>query len=161
MIDEVRISSVARAANQMQFFSPTVTISQNPVSQNVDYNQSVTFNSSATSLSALGYQWRFNSNSIAGATNTSYVIPNVGAANGGYYDVVVTNTSASSATSSAAFLVVGAANFLAHRYSFTNDDTDSIAGANGTNFGNATVSGGARSCWMGRRAPTCNCRADC
>jgi len=142
-IDEIRISSVARAANQMQFFSPFVTISQNPVSQNVDYNQSVTFSSSATSLTALGYQWRFNSNSIAGATNTGYVIPNVAAANAGYYDVVVTNTAGFSATSSPALLVVGAANFLAHRYSFTNDDTDSIAGANGANFGNAAVTGGA------------------
>jgi hypothetical protein len=42
-IDEVRISSVSRAANQMQFYSPLVTITQNPVNQNVDYNQPVSF----------------------------------------------------------------------------------------------------------------------
>jgi autotransporter-associated beta strand protein len=141
-IDEVRISNVARAANQMQFFSPTVTITQNPVSQNVDYNQPVTFSVGASSLTTLGYQWLFNSNAIAGATNTSYIIPHVSAANSGYYDVVVTNISGFANTSSVAALVVGAANFLTHRYSFTNDDTDSIGGANGTNFGDAYVTNG-------------------
>jgi autotransporter-associated beta strand protein len=142
-IDEVRISSVCRGSGQMQFYSPLVTITQNPVSQNVDYNQPVTFSVGAASQFALGYQWRFNSNSIAGATNTSYVITNVAAANRGYYDCVVTNTAAYTATSSPALLVVGAANFIANRYSFTTDASDSIGGQNGTLFGNATVTGGA------------------
>ena len=141
-IDEVRISSVARAANQMQFFSPVVTITQNPVSQNIDYNQLVTFSVGASSLTPLSYQWRFNSNSIAGATNSSYVITNVAAGDAGYFDVMVTNTAGYAATSSVARLVVGAANFLNHRYSFTTDTSDSIGGAWGTNFGNAIVSGG-------------------
>ena len=142
-IDEIRISSVARAANQMQFYSPLVTITQNPISQNVDYNQPVTFSVGASSLTPLGYQWLFNSNGIAGATNASYIITNVAAANAGYYNVVVTNTTGSSATSSVASLVVGAANFLGHRYSFTNDASDSVGGADGTLEGNATVTGGS------------------
>lgn len=142
-IDEVRISSVARAANEMQFYSPLVTITQAPVSQNVDYNQPVTFRVSASSLTPLSYQWRFNSNSISGATTASYTITNVAAANAGFYDVVVTNTAGLAATSSPALLVVGAANFLAHRYSFTTDTTDSVGGKTGTNFGNAVVTGGA------------------
>jgi len=142
-IDEVRISSVARAANQMQFFSALVSITQNPVSQNIDYNQKVTFSVGASSTTALGYQWRYNSNSIAGGTNSSYVITNVAASDKGYYDVVVTNTAGNAATSSPALLIVGAANFLNHRYSFTTDASDSIGSANGTLFGNATVSGGA------------------
>jgi autotransporter-associated beta strand protein len=142
-IDEVRISSVARAANQMQFFSPLVTITQNPVSQNIDYNQKVTFSVGASSTTSLGYQWFFNSNSIAGATNSSYVITNVAAANGGYYNAIVTNTASYAATSSPALLIVGAANFLNHRYSFTTDTSDSIGTANGTNFGTAIVNGGA------------------
>ena len=151
-IDEVRISDVARGSGQMQFYSPLVSITQNPVSQNVDYNQPVTFSVGASSQFALGYQWRFNSNSIAGATNTSYVITNVAASHKGYYDCVVTNTIAYAATSSPALLVVGAANFIANRYSFTNSSTDpssglivtpdSIGGQWGTNFGNATVTGG-------------------
>ena len=151
-IDEVRISNVARAANQMQFYSPLVTISANPISQNVDYNQPVTLSVSATSQYPLGYQWRFNSNSIAGATNTSYVITNVAAGNSGYYDCYVTNTIGHSATSTEAQLIVGAANFIANRYSFLTSsidpDTgllttpDSIGGQTGTNFGDATITGG-------------------
>src|SRR5205807_565905 len=138
-IDEVRISSVARAANQMQFFSPLVTITLSPVSQNIDYNQSVTFSVGASSQTTLGYQWRFNSNSISGATGASYIIPNVAAADKGYYDVIVTNTAGYAATSSPALLVVGAANFLNHRYSFTADASDSIGTANGVTNGNAVV----------------------
>ena len=151
-IDEVRISNVARGSGQMQFYSPLVSITQNPVSQNVDYNQPVTFSVGASSQFALGYQWRFNSNSIAGATNTSYVITNVAANNAGYYDCLITNTIAYAATSSPALLVVGAANFIANRYSFNTSSTDpssglivtpdSIGGQSGTNFGNATVTGG-------------------
>lgn len=142
-IDEVRISSVARAANQMQNHSVAVAITQNPVSQNIDYNQKVTFSVGASSDTALNYQWRFNSNSITGGTNSSYVITNVAANNGGYYDVVVTNTAGYASTSSPALLIVGAANFLNHRYSFITDTSDSIGTATGTNFGDANVTGGA------------------
>jgi len=142
-IDEVRFSNVCRAANQMQFFSPAVTITAQPSSQNVDYNGTAVFNvGAATTGSTLGYQWRFNSNNIPGATGTTYTIPNVAAYNAGYYDCVVTNTLGYTNVTGEAKLVVGAANFLSHRYSFTADDTDSIGGANGTNFGNAYISGG-------------------
>jgi autotransporter-associated beta strand protein len=152
-VDEVRISNVARSSGQMQFYSPLVTITQNPVSQNVDYNQPVTFSVGASSLFALGYQWRYNSNSIAGATNSSYVLPNVAASNAGYYDCVVTNTQSYSATATPAKLVVGAANFIADRYSFNSSSTDalsgllttpdSIGGQTGTNFGDAVVTNGS------------------
>lgn len=141
-IDEVRISSVARGSGQMQFFSPLVTITANPISQNIDYNQPVSFNVAASSQFPLAYQWRFDSNSIAGATNILYSIPNVAASNAGFYDCIVTNSIGNAATSAPAHLVVGAANFIADRYSFTSDTTDSIGGQTGTNFGNATVSGG-------------------
>lgn len=142
-IDEVRISSVARAANQMQFYSPLVTITANPVSQNIDYNQPVTFNVSASSLTPLSYQWRFNSSPVADLTNSHFTFTNVAAGHAGTYDCVVTNTAGYAATSAPALLVVGAANFLANRYSFTADTTDSVGGMDGTNFGNAYVSDGA------------------
>lgn len=146
-IDEVVVSNVRRKAGEMAFFSQKVTITQNPVSQNVDYNQPVTFVTGGSSSSprqelALSYQWRFNSNTIVGATNSAYVITNVAANNAGAYDCVVTNTAGFAATSSPALLVVGAANFLANRYSFTTDTSDSVGGQWGTNFGNATVTGG-------------------
>jgi autotransporter-associated beta strand protein len=142
-IDEVRISSVARAANQMQFYSQAVTITQDPASQNVDYNQPATLSANAASLLPLGYQWYFNSNAITAATNTSFTLNHVAAGAAGYYHVIVTNTAGYAATSSPALLVVGAANFLTHRYSFSADTSDSVGGAWGTNFGNATVAGGA------------------
>ena len=153
-MDEVCISSVARGAGEMQLYSSKVTITQNPVSQNVDYNQPVRFTVNGSSSVPrhelpLGYQWRFNSSStpgaadaIAGATNSSYYVTNVASFNAGYYDCVVTNSLGYAATSSPALLVVGAANFLANRYSFTTDTSDSVSGQTGTNFGNATVSNG-------------------
>jgi hypothetical protein len=142
-IDEVRISKVARAANQMQFFSPVVTITSEPVSQNVDYNQPVSFTVGAsTTGSTLGYQWLFNSNGIAGATNATYTIPNVAAANAGGYFCIVTNTLGFSATSTVASMIVGAANFLYHRYSFLTNANDSIGTANGALYGDATATNG-------------------
>ena len=84
----------------------------------------------------------YNSNYIPYATNNSYPIANVAASDAGYYDCMVTNTAGFSATSTEAHLVVGAANFIANRYSFTTDTTDSIGGQTGTNFGDATISGG-------------------
>lgn len=144
LIDEVRISSVARAANQMQFFSPAVTISQSPVSQSIDVGQPVTFEVLASSTTALGYQWRYNGTPIAGAASAStFGIASVQLTNAGNYDVVITNQTGSSATSQVAVLTVGAGNFLKHRWSFTTDTTDSVGGATGTNQGTATVTGGA------------------
>ncbi|HET7624224.1 MAG TPA: LamG-like jellyroll fold domain-containing protein, partial [Verrucomicrobiae bacterium] len=143
LIDEVRISSVARAADEMQFFSSAVTISQQPVSQNVDDYQPVTFRVTAGSIFQIGYQWRFDGSPIPDATNASYSIASVNLTNAGNYDVVITNTAGNSATSEPATLTVGAANFLAHRWSFASDTSDSIGGATGTNHGTAVVSGGA------------------
>ena len=152
-VDEVRISKVARGSGQMQFYSPAVTITLNPVSQNVDYNLPVTFSVGASSQFPLGYQWRFNSNSIAGATNTAYTIPNTAAGNAGYYDCVVTNTIGYKNVSTGASLVVGAANFLGNRYSFNTNwvdlasgltvTPDSVGGQTATNFGNAYVTNGS------------------
>jgi autotransporter-associated beta strand protein len=144
LIDEVRISNIARAANGMQFFSPAVTISQDPVSQSIDVGQPVTFEVLASSTTALGYQWRFNGSAITGAANTNkFSLASVGLTNAGNFDVVITNQTGSSATSQVAVLTVGAGNFLKHRWSFTTDTTDSVGGATGVNQGTATVSGGA------------------
>ena len=152
-IDEVRISNVARGSGQMQFYSPKVSITLNPVSQNVDYNLPVTFSVGAASQFPLSYQWRFNSNSIAGATNTSYTIANAAAANAGYYDCVITNSIAYTNVSSVASLVVGAANFLADRYSFNTNwvdaasgftvTPDNIGGQTATNLGAAYETNGS------------------
>ena len=145
LIDEVRISKVCRGPSQMMFASPAVTIVKQPSSQSIDYLQPVIFNVTASSLTSLGYRWRFNGTPIAGntATNNAYLIPSVDVGNVGGYDCVITNTAGFSATSHVAQLIVGSDNFLAHRWSFNGDTTDSVGGATGTNMGTATVSGGA------------------
>jgi autotransporter-associated beta strand protein len=142
-IDEVRISSIARGPGEMQFFSPAVTIVANPISQNVDYSEPVRFSVTAASPTPMGFQWRLNGDPISGASSNIFAIPQVSAADAGTYDVVVTNTAGFSSTSSPAVLVVGAANFLAHRYSFNGNANDSIGTAHGTNFGNAMIVDGA------------------
>ena len=131
------------ARGRCNFSQPLVTITANPISQNVDYNQPVNFTVGASSQFSFGYQWRFNSNNTSRMPPTVvYNIANVAASDAGFYDCIVTNTAGFSATSTEAHLVVGAANFIANRYSFKTDTTDSIGGQTGTNFGNATVSGG-------------------
>ena len=62
-----------------------------PASQTNAVGTAATFNVSANSDLPLSYQWQFNSNSIAGATNTTLTLTNVQLWQSGYYDVVVTN----------------------------------------------------------------------
>jgi hypothetical protein len=50
-----------------------------------------TFSIAATGTGILHYQWRVNGTSISGATGPSVIIPNVGLANEGSYDVVITD----------------------------------------------------------------------
>jgi hypothetical protein len=50
----------------------------------------------------LSYQWRMNGVPIAGATNSSYDVNDVSAANAGLYDVIVTNTYGSATSAAAA-----------------------------------------------------------
>ena len=76
-----------------------------PASQTNSVGSSATLNVSASGDLPLGYQWRFNSNSIAGATNTTLTLTNVQLSQAGYYDVVVTND-AGSVTSTPALLTV-------------------------------------------------------
>src|SRR4029077_14751873 len=73
----------------------------------------------------------------------SYSFANASSANAGNYDCVIANSFPSSTTSAVSVVTIGAANFLAHRYGFTNDANDSIGGANGTLVGNALVNAGA------------------
>lgn len=74
----------------------------------VAINQPATFGVTATGIPAPTYQWRFKGTDIAGATEASYTISAVTAANVGAYDVVVKN-SMGTVTSSAATLTVGIA----------------------------------------------------
>lgn len=83
-------------------------ITAQPRNVTVAVNQPATFRVTATGIPAPTYQWRFKGTDIAGATETSYTIPAVTAANVGAYDVVLKN-SMGTVTSSAATLTVGIA----------------------------------------------------
>jgi hypothetical protein len=65
----------------------------------------VTFTAQAVGNPNPGYQWRFNSANISGATSSSYTKTSLSTNDAGSYTVVATNTSGS-VTSSVAMLTV-------------------------------------------------------
>ena len=67
---------------------------------------SVTFTVDASGSLPLYYQWRFNSNDIAGATSRTYTITNLALSAAGYYDVVVHNISQSVTSAPPALLTL-------------------------------------------------------
>src|SRR5437868_486822 len=87
-------ASQARAAQK-----PTITA--NPASAVKCPGEAISFSVTATGTAPLHYQWQKNSNSIAGASASTYSIASVSAADAGSYRVVVTNV-AGTATSAGA-----------------------------------------------------------
>ncbi|MBL7975627.1 MAG: immunoglobulin domain-containing protein, partial [Candidatus Kapabacteria bacterium] len=79
----------------------TVVITEQPQGITGCTGTPITFTVVAVGTS-LGYQWRFNSTNIAGATNATYTITNPTTANNGSYNVLVTsscgNTTSNAAT---------------------------------------------------------------
>jgi hypothetical protein len=95
-IDEVRISSVARAANQMLFAPasagiPVITSQPSPTDQIVTTGAEVSYNVTATGP-LLNYQWLQNGSHLLNATNSDFTIASASPSNSGNYDVVVTNS---------------------------------------------------------------------
>ena len=105
LIDEVRISSIARAANAMQFVSPNVTIIQAPAAQTVGVGQEASFTVLASGEQPIGYQWRLNNTPITGATQSVYSITSARAIDAGNYDVVITNPVSTATTTPVALTV--------------------------------------------------------
>ena len=86
----------------------------------------VTFAVSGSGTAPLKYQWRKNSASIAGATNSAYTLNNVQASNAAGYSVVITN-SLGAVTSRVAMLTVSPVWLLAYLDAF---ETNSAANWN-------------------------------
>ena len=105
LIDEVRMSNIERAATNMMFYSFSVVIAQDPVSQSLAVGQPANFSVSASGSPPLHYQWRTNAIAIPAATNSTYNLLSVQLSDAGSYDVVITN-STSAATSAVATLAV-------------------------------------------------------
>ncbi|MGD1032270.1 MAG: S8 family serine peptidase [Opitutaceae bacterium] len=85
------------------------SITTQPASQTVDAGSSPTL--SVAAAGAINYQWQLNGTSIAGATNSSLTLANIGTAQAGSYTVVATNP-AGSTTSSPASVTVNANSYL-------------------------------------------------
>ena len=105
LIDEVRMSSVARSAGEMAFASSDVIIVTQPTNQLAAIGQPASFTVIASGNPPLFYQWRFESTPIPDATNSTLSFAAVQTTNAGSYDVVVTNLT-SGATSVVATLTV-------------------------------------------------------
>src|SRR5215467_5843009 len=71
---------------------PLPTIIDQPQSQSVPQGSNVTFTVTVSSVTYPTYQWRFNGNNLADATNSSLTLLDVQPWQGGYYSVVVSNS---------------------------------------------------------------------
>lgn len=69
-----------------------VTITNQPASQTVRVGRRAVFTVGVSGTPPFSYQWLFNSNSIAGATDPTLVLSNVSAAQAGAYSVAVSQT---------------------------------------------------------------------
>ena len=97
------------------------------------------------SVGALGgnltYFWYKNTVLIPNQTNSTLTFAAIALTDAGNYSVVASNVVGTASSSTVAVTVLQQS--LDHRYSFTSDVTDSIAGANGTVINNVTFAGGA------------------
>jgi Big-like domain-containing protein/lamin tail-like protein/Ig-like domain-containing protein len=76
---------------RMNLPNPNPIILANPTNQLVNPGATVTFSVTAGGPGPLRYQWRFGSSDILNATNSTFTITGVQAANQGIYTVVVSN----------------------------------------------------------------------
>jgi hypothetical protein len=76
-----------------------------PADRTVNGGDSTTFTASLLGSGPLSYQWLFNSNSIPGATNASYTIPQVVYTNAGSYALLVSNPLSTNTTRAAVLTV--------------------------------------------------------
>jgi len=105
-IDEVRISRVARDANEMLFASGVLSFVVNPSNTVAAVGQPVTLSARAQGIPPISYQWRHYGTNIPSATNTTYSITAAAAADAGLYDVVAANLVSTPATSESATVTI-------------------------------------------------------
>jgi hypothetical protein len=86
--NEVNFIQMLNSSNSL----PTITDPSRPSDQSVALGSSVDFSVSASGSAPLSYQWFFNTNAVAGATNASYTIPSVQYTNEGFYYVQIANS---------------------------------------------------------------------
>ncbi len=83
------------------------TVSVTPTNLVVPQGAPVIFTAAASGPAPLYYQWRFGTNHLMGATNSTYIIPSVQPNNVGGYAVIVSNPGGSVTNSPLAQLSIG------------------------------------------------------
>jgi len=91
LIDEVRISSIARPANGMMFAPPLPVVVTQPEPQTVAVGQSFTLSAAAAGQPPLFYQWERDGQPIAGATREVYTVAVATPDDAGTYRLAVSN----------------------------------------------------------------------
>jgi len=105
LIDEVRMSGIARAANAMQLIDPNPVVLTEPVGDTLAVGQPASLSVTTMGVPPFAYQWRLGGLPIDGATQSVYAITAALMADSGDYDVVITNNF-NAVTSSIATLTV-------------------------------------------------------
>ena len=105
LIDEVRMSSIARSSGDMQFQPIAPVILSQPANQNVAVGALVNFAVSAAGVAPLNYQWHKGGTNLAGRTAAMLTLTNVGRRDSGVYAVLVTNVYGSVLSSNATLVV--------------------------------------------------------
>ncbi|HTL73633.1 MAG TPA: FG-GAP-like repeat-containing protein, partial [bacterium] len=123
------------------------TITQQPTTQSVVLGDWVMFNVLATGTSPFSYQWRFNGDAIAGATNNSLVLPEAQLSQAGDYSVTVANAAGSVLSSNATLTVnvpvcTTALSGLVAWWSSENNALDSVGTNNGLPVGGISYTNG-------------------
>ncbi|PWU11251.1 MAG: hypothetical protein C5B50_23740 [Verrucomicrobia bacterium] len=101
-IDEVSVYNRALSAGEIQsiyaagsygkcYPVPPLFVSQ-PTNEAVSLGSTAYFSAAAAGIPPVAYQWQFDGASLAGATNSALVIPNVSLGQLGSYSVLVTNS---------------------------------------------------------------------
>src|SRR5207248_2806100 len=85
-------------------FPPTIT--NQPASQGISANGTVTFNLGASGTGPFTCQWLFNGTNMPGATGFSLTLTNVTLAQAGSYSALVSNSSGTTNTAAAVLTVV-------------------------------------------------------
>jgi hypothetical protein len=110
LIDEVRISSIDREADEMLFTSegsslaPSFTV--HPTDILIGLGENLKLQALVSGAFPMSYQWQFNDVNLSGETGDTLIIPDVTFDNDGYYRVIATNEHGS-AVSNAAQVTVG------------------------------------------------------
>ncbi len=86
-------------------------ITTQPLDYTVSKGANVTFTVTPSGTAPFTYQWRFNGNSISGATTSSRLVSNVQSSNAGKYSVVISNSKGTVTSSSAILSVNEGVNF--------------------------------------------------